>query len=227
MRRGERTLEARFSVREERFAQGDLCLEILLPLSSESLIDEAEFEGDERLPYWAELWPAARALAAHLLETPTPPEPVIELGAGLGLPSLVLRSRGVEVLATDYYAEALEFAEHNAARNGLGPLPTRLIDWREPPPDLGRFGTVVAADILYEERSIEPLVRLLPGLVTPGGSLILADPGRIHLYTFRSRLEAEGWRCEDLGIRMEASPAPGDYQLHITLLRFHPPRPAR
>ena len=41
-------------------------LELLRPSSPEALIDEEAFADDEFLPYWAELWPAARRLAEAL-----------------------------------------------------------------------------------------------------------------------------------------------------------------
>ena len=45
---------------------GGVRLELLRPSSPEALIDEEAFAEDEFLPYWAELWPAARALADAL-----------------------------------------------------------------------------------------------------------------------------------------------------------------
>ena len=60
-------------------------LELLRPASPEALIDEEAFVDDEFLPYWAELWPAARALADALPDVRG--LRVVELGCGLGLPS--------------------------------------------------------------------------------------------------------------------------------------------
>ena len=58
-------------------------LALLRPESPESLIDETEFERDEFLPYWAELWPAATALAEALPDVGG--LRVVELGCGLGV----------------------------------------------------------------------------------------------------------------------------------------------
>ena len=130
----EATLRARFDLREERFAHAGFSIDVLLPRAADALIDEAEFEADERMPYWADLWPSARALARHLLEHPPREQRIVELGAGLSLPSLALRGLGLHPLATDYYGDALRFAEVNAVRNGLAPLRTEMLDWRHPPP---------------------------------------------------------------------------------------------
>ncbi|HEX7465655.1 MAG TPA: hypothetical protein VF309_03365, partial [Usitatibacter sp.] len=41
---------------------GDISLET--PRSADELINEIDFERDERLPYWADVWPSSTALAS-------------------------------------------------------------------------------------------------------------------------------------------------------------------
>ena len=135
---------------------GDVELALLRPSSPEELIDETAFEDDEFLPYWAELWPAAIALAAALPEVAG--LRIVELGCGLGVPSLVAAARGAEVTATDWAADAVELLRENAARNGLE-LRVEVRDWREPWDE--RFDLAVAADVLYEQRNVEPLLERL------------------------------------------------------------------
>ncbi|HEV2149480.1 MAG TPA: methyltransferase domain-containing protein [Longimicrobiaceae bacterium] len=219
----EAELRRRFAVRTEPFVHGGLSLEILLPDAADELIDEAEFDVDERLPYWADLWPSARALARRLLDAPVPPGPVLELGCGVALPSLVLLSRGVDVLATDWYADALLFARANAERNGLPPLRTAPLDWREIPEELGRFPSVVAADVLYEMRNAETLALALRRLVAPGGSAVVADPGRVYRSAFVERMEGAGWRVEEERVREAADYAPaGSQEIRLLTLRPSP-----
>jgi ETFB lysine methyltransferase len=218
----EAELRQHFRTRTEPFRHAGLSMEILLPDAADELIDEEAFVADERLPYWADLWPSARALARHLLEAPAPRGPVLELGCGVALPSLVLLARGAEVLATDYYEEALHFAEVNAARNGLPPLPTALLDWRRIPPDFGRFPEVVVADVLYEQRYAAILADALPRLVADGGRARLADPGRVYLGELLQRMEDAGWTVRDLEVREEISdPASGAASL-VRLLELRP-----
>lgn len=193
----EAALGLRYSLRTEEYRDAGCALEILLPAAADELIDASEFNVDERLPYWAELWPSARALASHLLRRPSSGTLVVELGCGLALPSLALLSRGERVLATDYYPEALEFAGLNALRNRLPPLPTLLVDWRMPPRDFGPFQRVIAADVLYELRNAESLASLLPELVAPGGEFLLGDPGRVYLSDFEERMRGLGWSIEE------------------------------
>ena len=214
------TLNDRFLLRAERFDHPPFSAEILLPASADALIDENEFDGDERLPYWAELWPAARALARVVLDQPVLPASAIEVGCGLGLPSLALCHRGVVTLATDYYADALLFVDRNAEHNGIAAPSTRLLDWRHPPADLPRFPLVLAADVLYEARNIDALRALLPRIVAPAGSVLLADPGRVHLDSFTSGMLQDGWRVLDLADRTEPSPAGGGRQVRVRILRI-------
>jgi predicted nicotinamide N-methyase len=200
----EAELRTRFEVREETFAHRDFSVRMLLPRAADALIDEAEFEADERLPYWADLWPSARGLTRHLLDRPPAERRVVELGAGVALPSLALRSLGAAPLATDYYADALRFAEANAARNGLAPLRTALFDWRDPSLD-ERFELVVAADVVYEQRNGEALAALLPKILADGGRMLLADPGRVYFGEFRDRMEEMDWVVEEIDVRTETS----------------------
>jgi predicted nicotinamide N-methyase len=140
----------------ETLVVGGVELALLRPSSPEELIDETAFEDDEFLPYWAELWPASLALAAALPEVAG--LRVVELGCGLGLPSLVAAARGAEVTATDWAADAVELLRDNAARNRLE-LCVEVRDWREPWDE--RFDLAVAADVLYEQRNVEPLLERL------------------------------------------------------------------
>jgi predicted nicotinamide N-methyase len=200
----EAELRARFEVREESFAHRDFTVRMLLPRAADELIDEAEFEADERLPYWADLWPSARGLTRHLLDRPPSEQRIVELGAGVALPSLALRSVGSDPLATDYYADALRFAEANAVRNGLSPLRTALLDWRDPPAGQ-RWELVVAADVVYEQRNGEALAALLPRILADGGRMLLADPGRVYFGEFRDRMEEMDWAVEEVDVRTETS----------------------
>jgi predicted nicotinamide N-methyase len=128
-------------------------LDLLRPDSPESLLDEDAFARDEFLPYWAELWPAARALAEALPDLRG--LRVVELGCGLGVPSLVAAARGARVTATDWAADAIALLRDNAARNGVT-LAAAVRDWRAPWPE--RFDVALAADVLYERRNVEPLL---------------------------------------------------------------------
>ena len=104
-----RDLAARFDVVETEVTLGAARFVVLRPRDAEALISEADFARDERLPYWADVWPSAIILAAKLLEQDGNGRSALELGCGAGLCTIAAASAGFDVLATDYYEDALEF----------------------------------------------------------------------------------------------------------------------
>lgn len=191
-----RALKQQFVTATDPVMVDQWTVELLRPRNSDDLISEADFVRDERLPYWADLWPSARILAAHVLATApraggTRPR-LLELGCGLGLVTLAALRAGYHVLATDYYADALRFTRANAAR-AVGREPaTRLVDWRSFPTDLGQHDLVVAADVLYEHEYAPLLSAAIARSLVPGGRAIIADPGRVAAPEFLRRLAADG-----------------------------------
>ena len=118
----------------------------------------------------------------------------IELGCGVGLPTVVALARGAEVLATDHYEAALDFTLHNARTNLRREPKTALLDWHMPDARrLGSFDLVLAADVLYERRNAPALADLAPGLLAPGGEAIFADPQRKDAPPFLELMERKGF----------------------------------
>ena len=165
-------------------------LSVLRPRDSEALLDEHAFERDEFMPYWAELWPSGVALARAVATRSLKGARVVELGCGLGLPSIAAALAGGRVLATDWAVDSVAATAANAVRNGAQ-VETLRVDWREPEPLLERapFDLVLAADVLYEERNVDPLLALLPRLAPEAW---IADPGRATAARFWAAAEA-GW----------------------------------
>lgn len=130
-------------------------------------------------PYWAIAWPSGRALAAAVDERDLSGARVLELGCGLALPSIAAARAGGAVTATDGSPDAVAFAAHNLALNGVeGEV--ALADWRDAPAlaEGAPWDLVLAADVLYLRHNVEALLRVLPDLVAPGGEAFLADPDR-------------------------------------------------
>jgi predicted nicotinamide N-methyase len=114
---------------------------------------------------------------------------VLELGAGLGIPSLVAALGGADVLATDWADDAVELLRVNAERNALR-LRAERVRWDEPELLLRDvpWDVVLGADLLYEGRNAEQLLGLLPRL---GGDVLLAEPGRPFAKSFLERWDVE------------------------------------
>jgi predicted nicotinamide N-methyase len=151
-------------------------LRIHQPAEAAELPDDREVEWAPLAPYWAVVWRSGVALARELEGVALRGQRVVELGCGLGVPSLAAARAGAQVLAADVEPEALELLGRNAAENGVH-VETALADWAEPSQliDRGPFDLVVAADVLYERSAVAPLLGLLPRLA---GEALVADPGR-------------------------------------------------
>jgi predicted nicotinamide N-methyase len=174
---------------EESVALRGAALQVLRPRDAEALLDERAFEHEEYLPYWAELWPSGVALARRVAARALKGARVLELGCGLGLPSLAAALAGGRVLATDWSPQAIELLRENAERNGAE-LELEIADWARPEALLERapWDLVLGADLLYERRNVAPLLELVPRLLAKG-ELWLADPGRAPAEEFLAGFE--------------------------------------
>jgi predicted nicotinamide N-methyase len=152
------------------------------------------------LPYWALLWPSGIALAEALAADTevVRGRRVLELGCGLGVSASVALACGARLWAADCFAEALLFCRYNTLRAaGHCPMPL-LVDWRT---EAGRaaclalapLDVVLAADVLYEQEDIAPLLDLVPRLLAPEGVFWLAEPGRRVSLRFVAEARARGW----------------------------------
>ena len=160
-------------------------LRLLQPGDAFELPDTGPPEWAPLVPYWSVLWRSGLALGRELAGSRLAGARVLELGCGLGVPSLVAARAGAQVLATDGSTEALELVERNARGNGLG-LETARVDWdcAEELVARGPFDLVLAADVLYELPSVHLLLSLLPRL---GREVWLADPDRAVARAFLDR----------------------------------------
>ena len=174
--------------------------EIYYPGNPDALLDHpathAAFEQDEYMPYWADLWPSAQVLSRALLQRDwrdwqhTGPLKALEIGCGVGLPGIAALSLGFEVVFSDYDTAALNFVERNAAANGFEQFETLGLDWRVPP--AFQVDLLLASDVIYEERNIEPLIQLMQVVLKPGGRCLLVDPNRPWQKLFRRALGDAG-----------------------------------
>ena len=215
------------------------------PRNADDLISEVEFARDERLPYWADIWPSATALAtvvdrsAELLSRLTTtdranpnggPEQALphrvralELGCGVGLVTVAALRAGFDVTATDYYPDALLFTRRNAMRTlGMDPA-TRMVDWRDLPGDLGRFDLLLASDVLYERPYATLVCDAIVSSLAAGGVALVADPGRVALLTFITACEERG--CT-VSVRERVPWQDGTARQTITIHEIHAPQGA-
>jgi predicted nicotinamide N-methyase len=166
----------------------------------------AAYAADEYIPYWSELWPAARMLAKAIakedwtaLETTFgKPLKALELGCGLGLSGITALARGLHVTFSDIDETAAMLAGRNAQLNGFDSFRTMAIDIRSVPPGMA-YPVILVADVLYEPRLIEPMVRFIKAVLKPEGLCLVADADRISARPFR-------WTAEQAGLIVDVQP---------------------
>ena len=176
---------------EETLTLGGHTVRLLRPRSGDALLDEVLAEddpADDRLPFWAELWPSGSALAAAVAELDLTGRRVLELGCGLGLVSVAAAVAGADVLAADQSAEAIAFTTVNAERNGVAVRTVRCAFERPEPLLAGApWDLVLAADVLYEPddragagRPASPCWAGRSGWPTPAGRGSRKSSRRVH-----------------------------------------------
>lgn len=192
-------LERRYRVVTETIHIRDGAFDMLRPESADDLISEEEFAGDERLPYWAAIWPSSIVVANEIAGGTVPAargaKRTIELGCGVGVVTTAAMKAGLDVLATDYYDPALEFTRANTCRNIGREAATRMVNWRELPADLGRFDLILASDVLYEREYAGLLPRVFDKLLQFDGHAVIADPGRVSTPAFL-------YACKGAGLKV-------------------------
>jgi predicted nicotinamide N-methyase len=191
------------------------------PRDSDRLIDHPAlreaFAADEYMPYWADLWPAARMLARAVLREPWQPGlTALEIGCGLGLPGIAALARGLRVTFSDIDATALRFAADNARRNGFMNFELLQLDWRHPPDEL-QVPVVLASDLIFERRHVEPLAELISRVLAPNGIALLTDQDRPPAPYLRDALAANGLTFTT---EMMRAGSPGGNRVKGTLYRI-------
>jgi len=169
-------------------------LRLLQPADSAELPDDGAVEWAPIAPYWEVLWRSGVALASELEGETLRGLRVVELGCGLGAPSVIAARAGADVLATDVAPEALGLVRRNAEANGVA-VETATADWAAADELVARgpFDLVLAADVLYERAAVAQLLSLLPRLAPAAW---LADPGRPAADAFTEQARRRGWLVE-------------------------------
>jgi len=211
LRRRFRTIESPVTIATDEIIQ------IIHPSNSDDLISEQDFAKDDRLPYWADLWPAAVVLARFIRGLRGEGRTLLELGCGSGVVATAAARAGFEVTATDYYEDSPLFARANAWRNAQVHITARCADWNSWPSEMRDFDLVVASDVLYEQRNAPLIARTMAQSLSQRGEGWLADPGRVGSAGFPDWCISHGLNCETVAqVPIEA----GERQHTISLLRI-------
>ena len=156
------------------------------PAPPRTLIDEDEYARDERLPYWAELWPSALVLAERAGRA----RPAGPAGGGARLRRRPARRRRRRSAAPTSSrptgtTTALAFTARQRRRRRRRASRTLLVDWNAPPAAAPRPPAPArprrsAPTSSTRSATAPALAALLPRLLRPGGEVLIADPRRPH-----------------------------------------------
>lgn len=182
------------------------------------------YAADEYIPYWTDLWAAGRMLAKVVLREDWSKYPrgadgeldVLEIGCGLGLGGIAALACRLRVTFSDVDEMAVRFAVANAVRNGHTNARALPLDLRSPPPGL-TFPVIIASDVMYEERLVQPVARFIKTVLAPTGTALVTDPDRNAARSFR-------WVCGEAGLDVETqfvrAGEPGGERTKGTLYRL-------
>jgi len=141
-------------------------------------------------PYWAKVWPSAIALLNLLQKHPNwiKDKNVLELGAGIGLPSLMMAGITRSIQISDYNLDAVELLQKNIAYLQLQNAQALQMDWNALP-EATHPEVLLLSDINYDPTQFENLTKLIEKFIHQGCSVILSTPQRIMASPFVQKLE--------------------------------------
>jgi 2-polyprenyl-3-methyl-5-hydroxy-6-metoxy-1,4-benzoquinol methylase len=189
---------------------------ILLPRYLDGFINPMDVLDD--FPLWTKIWKASWVLSAYLADTPVEPDKrFLEIGAGVGLVSIVAASFGHQITMTEYNPDALNFAHANAHLNNCPGLPIRKLDWHRPQLS-GKFDAIVASEVTYKLEDFVPLIRLFRVYLQPEGEIILASEMRKTGKDLFNQLKTDfDIKVEKKSLRSET----GATRIVLFKMRFH------
>jgi predicted nicotinamide N-methyase len=142
-------------------------------------------------PFWAKLWPSSIALLdvlkahPHLIEN----KHVLEIAAGIGLPSLMMADITKSIQISDYDKEAVALLQKNIEHLQLQNAQALQIDWNNVPENL-HPEVILLSDVNYDPIQFDVLISLIDKFMNQGSTIILSTPQRIMASPFVQKLEA-------------------------------------
>jgi predicted nicotinamide N-methyase len=136
-------------------------------------------------PYWAKVWPSAIALVKVLQKHPSliRDKTVLELGAGIGLPSLLMASEAKTIQVSDYDSEAVELLRKNITHLQLQNAQALQMDWNDLPENIDPE-VIILSDVNYDPTQFETLKKMIEKFIYQGCTIILSTPQRIMASPF-------------------------------------------
>lgn len=145
-------------------------------------------------PLFGVVWPSGLALAHYMNDYDVAEKRILEIGCGIGLPSLLLNKKKADITATDYHPEAEYFLHRNARLNQGEAIDFERVSWADANDHLGLFDLIIGSDLLYEDQHIQQLADFIQAHAKRSCEVILVDPGRGRKTKLSKQLSAMGFR---------------------------------
>jgi predicted nicotinamide N-methyase len=144
----------------------------------------------EPFPFWAKIWAASKALTQYLVVNPQwiKDKVVLEMGAGIGQPSLTIAKTANKVIISDHNKDAVELIEKNISYLGLSNARAIQLDWNNYD-NLIKADTILLSDINYSPAEFKPLVQVIENYISQDTVIIIATPQRIMGVPFIENLK--------------------------------------
>jgi predicted nicotinamide N-methyase len=141
-------------------------------------------------PFWAKIWASSLALSSYLEKELQLVEgkKVLEIGAGIGLPSLTVAHVAESMIISDHAPEAVKLMEKNIEYLGLSNAKALCLDWNHFPDEI-KADVVLLSDINYAPEQFEALLKLINRFLEEGSVIIITTPQRIMATPFVAALE--------------------------------------
>ena len=163
----------------EYFVIGDNTITLQLP--EENAVQTWYRQQDQQLsfPFWARIWPAAKALTQYLASHPEyyTDKDVVEFGAGIGLPALFTAPSAKNVLMTDHADDAIHWFNQYHIQQ-YNNVQYQHFDWYQQkawPP----AGCVLLSDVNYRDGDFKALLNLIEHYSKQQAVILLSTPQRI------------------------------------------------
>ena len=131
-------------------------------------------------PYWAKVWASAYAMLQFLQEQPLwiQNKIVLEIGAGIGVPSLSIAAQTHKIIISDYAQDAVAVIQKNIEHLKLSNALAVCMDWNHIPDDI-IADTILLSDTNYEPAAHNHLVLMIDTFINKGSTVIVATPNRL------------------------------------------------
>jgi predicted nicotinamide N-methyase len=135
--------------------------------------------------FWARIWPSGLGLCQWLAQHPevVKDKTVLEIAAGLGLPSLLIAPIVKTITCTDIHQQSVETIRQSARLNGYDNLFTAITSWASVPEECNA-DVLLLSDVNYDPSELDSIRKLIKRFIDRGSAVILSTPERIVARSF-------------------------------------------